>query len=91
MIQDNYPINTPIEALIIRHGESGFNEATDRFQTFFVDDVHSELAKRQFQFDRSLLDSPLTAVGRDQALKARNRSDLIGVDIVFVSPLKRAL
>lgn len=49
-----------ISASIIRHGESEFNCAMDKFADCFpLEDAHSDRAKNSFQFNRKLLDAPL--------------------------------
>lgn len=81
-----------INCMLIRHGQSGYNLRLEQCVARHGTDAPTTIiGKNDFQLDASLVDSPLTEQGLQQASDLRDKVADSKVQLVFVSPLERAL
>lgn len=83
--------------LLIRHGQSVFNEKMDLFfdnnadEKFAVEDDPYEWWERRDHYDPFTVDAKLTKKGIDQAVDVGNKIKDLKIDLFVVSPLQRCL
>lgn len=76
----------------IRHAESEFNAVADLMEKKYgEDDFYDAEEYIQEKFDRKYLDVEITQEGRQHALEAREKMKDVEVDLIIVSPMRRAL
>lgn len=81
-----------LDCLLIRHGQSGYNLRLEQcVRQHGTDSPVSSIGRNDFQLDVSLIDSALTEEGIQQATLLKKKVIGSKVQLVFVSPLERAL
>lgn len=76
---------------LIRHAESHYNVGEAEIAKELGDKYLETEKYATFKFTPELMDSSITQNGVDQCVEAKNIMADKKVDIVFVSPLRRAL
>ena len=81
---------------LIRHAESIYNIAEALVEKDFIpsEEVQTYFESKQYlsmKFDLNYEDCDITEVGKKQCVECREKIGKIDVDLVIVSPLRRAL
>lgn len=83
--------NNTIMLYLIRHAESEFNAVADKLEHKYGPDFLDEEEYIKEKFDEKFLDVDITEEGRKHTLEAREKMKGIEVDLIIVSPMRRAL
>ena len=75
----------------IRHAESKYNTVDSDLKTKFGTNYAKEIEYITHKFSKDYLDVEITEKGIQQALEAREKMKDIDIDLIIVSPLRRAL
>jgi broad specificity phosphatase PhoE len=75
----------------IRHAESKYNAAESAIKEKHGEGYMKSEEYQNAKFDRSFLDVELTEKGEQQCLESRAVMKDIDVDLIIVSPMRRAL
>ena len=75
----------------IRHAESRYNRAEEKIKEELGEDYQQTEQYLSAKFDPKYYDVEITEEGEVQAEKAREEMKNVEVDVVLVSPMRRAL
>ena len=83
----------PSEVFLIRHGQSAFNAAVDEIKQAIPHTPEAELRERfdALRRNHALRDARLSPAGERQVADASVQAQALGVDVVIMSPLTRAI